>query len=264
MQLKGFKDPVIHIPTCISAVVICYNLPQDIDIKFSRSLLEKIFLGKITRWNDPLIKRLNPSVSLPDLAITVIHRSDGSGTTSLFTEYLSTPQSKWEKKAGQGMTVKWPVGIGVAKNSGLANMLKKKTGGIGYVQMHYAIKNKLRMAAIQNQNRKFIKPTLESISAAVTAVPKDTRMSITNTHALYGYPISSLSWILIYKEQNYHNQSKKQGIELVKFLQWILTKGQIYSKPLFYSKIPKHIEQKALRALKQITYNGEKLDIRKN
>ncbi|MCX7761542.1 MAG: phosphate ABC transporter substrate-binding protein PstS [Candidatus Kryptonium sp.] len=257
-QMKEFDAPVLHIPICLGAVVITYNLPGNPELKLTPDVIVDIFFGRIKKWNDPRIAQLNPDVKLPNLNITVIHRSDGSGTTFIFVDYLSKVSKEWEKKVGRGTSVAWPVGLGAKGNEGVTGLVKQIPGSIGYVELIYAKQNKLPMALIKNKKGKFIKPELSSItSAGNVKIPDDTRISITDTDAEEGYPISSFTWILVYKEQNYKNRSFEKSKELVKLLWWMIHEGQSHTEPLDYAKLPSEAVKKAEAIIKTITYNGK-------
>lgn len=257
-QLKEFDSPVLHIPICLGAVVITYNLPGNPELKLTPDVIADIFLGKIKKWNDARITQLNPDVKLPNMNITVIHRSDGSGTTFVFVDYLSKVSKEWETKVGRGTSVAWPVGLGAKGNEGVTGLVKQIPGSIGYVELIYAKQNKLPIALVKNKKGKFIKPELSSItSAGNVKIPDDTRISITDTDSEDGYPISSFTWILVYKEQNYKNRSFERAKQLVKLLWWMIHDGQNYTEPLDYAKLPSVAVKKAEAIIKSITYNGK-------
>ncbi len=257
-QLNEFNSPVLHIPICLGAVVLTYNLPGNPELKLTPDVIVDIFLGKIKKWNDPRITQLNPDVKLPNMNITVIHRSDGSGTTFVFVDYLSKVSKEWETKVGRGTSVAWPVGLGAKGNEGVTGLVKQIPGSIGYVELIYAKQNKLPIALVKNKKGKFIKPELSSItSAGSVKIPDDTRISITDTESEDGYPISSFTWILVYKEQNYKNRSFERAKQLVKLLWWMIHDGQNYAEPLEYAKLPAIAVKKAETIIKSITYNGK-------
>ncbi|AEH44545.1 phosphate ABC transporter, periplasmic phosphate-binding protein [Thermodesulfatator indicus DSM 15286] len=257
-DLAKAPAPILHIPMTLGAVAIGFNVPGVTELKLTPKVLADIFLGKITKWNDPAIQKIN-DVRLPDLPIIVAHRSDSSGTTYIFTDYLCKVSKEWCEKVGHGKTVKWPVGMGGKGNPGVAAYIKKIPGTIGYIEIAYAIENHIPVAALQNKAGRFIKPTLESISAAanIKNIPDDTRCSITNTDAPNGYPIASFTWIIIYKEQNYNNRSYKRAKELVKLLWWCIHDAQQYNEKLLYGKLPPIVVHKGEKILKSVTYNGK-------
>jgi len=256
-QIKEFKSPVLHIPICLGAVVLTYNLPNNPELYLTPEIIVDIFLGKIKKWNDKRIVSINKHVKLPDLSITVIHRSDGSGTTFVFTDYLSKVSKEWKEKVGTGTSVSWPTGIGGKGNEGVTGLIKQIPGSIGYVELIYAKQNKLPISFVRNKSGKFIKPDINSTSfAANIDLPDDTRISITDTDNEEGYPISSFTWILVYKEQNYNNRSYEKAKELVNLLWWMVTEGQKYPENLDYAKLPPKAVEKAKNIIKSITYNG--------
>jgi phosphate transport system substrate-binding protein len=257
-EMKKASGAVVHVPTCIGSVVLTYNLKGVADLSLSQSVLADIFLGKITRWNDPKIVKLNSKAKLPDLPIAVIHRSDGSGTTSIFTDFLAIVSPAWKSKVGAGKTVNWPAGLGAAKNSGVAGMVQKVPGSIGYVELAYAIENKMPVALIENKSGKFIKPTVESTSlAAKGEIPADTRVSLNNTSDPKGYPIAGFTWIVLYKEQNYNGRTLDQAKSVVALISWMTHEGQKFTSPLLYAPLPSEVVKKAEKLLKSVTYNGK-------
>lgn len=257
-QLKEYDSPVLHIPICLGAVVLTYNLPGNPELKLTPDVIADIFLGKIKKWNDPRIVSLNPEVKLPNMNITVVHRSDGSGTTFVFVDYLSKVSQEWATKVGRGTSVAWPVGLGGKGNEGVTGLVKQIPGSIGYVELIYAKQNKLPIALVKNKSGKFIKPDLSTITlAGAVNIPEDTRVSITDTDAPDGYPISSYTWILVYKEQNYKNRSLDRAKQLVKLLWWMIHDGQKYTEPLDYAKLPDNVVKLSEKIIKSITYNGK-------
>ena len=258
--IKEFKANLVHIPTCLGAVAISYNLPGNPQLQFTPDVLVDIFLGKITNWNDPKIKNLNPKVSLPNMPITVARRSDGSGTTAIFSDYLSKVSQEWATKVGKGKSLNFPVGLGGKGNEGVTAVIKQTPGGIGYIEMIYAVQNKLPMAGIKNLSGKFVIPSLESVSQAAKGdIPSDTRVSITNSKV--GYPISGLTWILVYQEQAYNNRSLEEAKSTVKLLKWMITQGQSFSKPLGYAPLPKDAQKKAENLIKTIQFNSKPINM---
>jgi len=233
---------VLHIPTVLGAVVATYNLPNvGADLKLSPEALAGIFLGEITRWNDPKIAKHNPEKNLPNKPIIVIHRSDGSGTTYIFVDYLSKVSETWRTKVGRGTSVNWPLGLGGKGNEGVAGLVKQTEGSIGYVELAYAVKNNLHYAMIQNKAGKFIKPSLESVTAAARnearSMPSDLRVSITDAVGDDSYPISGFTWLLVYQQQ----RDPKKGKALVDFLRWAMKEGQSYASDLLYAPLPKDV-----------------------
>ncbi len=259
-DLKKAPAPIVHIPITLGAVVVTYNLPSNPSIRLSRDVLSGIFLGTITEWNDASIAALNPGVDLPKLPITVVHRSDGSGTTAIFTEYLSAISADWAAGVGSGKEVQWPTGLGAKGNPGVAGQVKQLPGSIGYVELIYALENEMPIAELQNKKGSYITPSVESTElSAEVAVPDDTRVSLTDTDAEKGYPITGLTWIIVYREQNYDGRSRERAKSLVDLLWWMTHEGQRYCEPLKYAPIPKGTLDKAEVIIKSITYDGSPL-----
>ena len=251
---------ILHIPTCLGAVVVTYSLPGNPDLKMDGALIADIFLGKVAKWNDKRIADLNPGVTLPDLAITVVYRSDGSGTTFAYTDYLTRVSAEWKEKVGCSKSVNWPVGGGQKGNPGVAGFVKQNEGSIGYVEMSYAKQNGMKYATVKNKAGNFILPTLESISAAANAnIPDDTRVSIADTDAVDGYPISSFTWVIIYQEQKYNERSIEQAKALVELIWWMTHEGQKYAGALDYGQIPAAVVGKVENILNSVVYNGQKV-----
>ncbi len=259
-QLKNAPGEILHIPICLGAVVPTYNLPGNPELRFTPDVLVDIFLGKIQKWNDPRIAKINPSVKLPEQDIIVVHRADGSGTTFIWVDYFSKVSKEWEEKVGRGTSVNWPVGLGGKGNEGVAGLVKQTPGSIGYVELIYALQNNLPAGVIKNKNGKFVKPSIESVmySASIN-IPDDTRVSITDTDSPEGYPVSGFTWILVYKEQSYDGRSKEKASALVKLLWWMTHEGQKYTKPLHYAPLSAEAVSKAEKIIKSITYNGKPL-----
>ena len=258
-QLNKAPAELFHIPTVMGADVATYNLPGNPKLQFTGEVLADIFLGKITKWNDERIKALNPSASLPDKPILVVHRSDGSGTTYIWVDYLSKVSSEWEKKVGRGTSVNWPVGLGGKGNEGVAGQVKNTPGSLGYVELAYAITNKLPAAAVKNQAGKFVEASIETTTAAAAgaanSMPTDFRVSLTNPPGAEAYPIASFTWLLVYKDQP--NEAK--GKALVKFLWWAIHDGQKYPSALLYAPLPAPVVKQLEAKIKQITYSGKPL-----
>jgi phosphate transport system substrate-binding protein len=255
--LKKAPAELLHIPTVLGAVVATYNLPGQPKLNFTGDVLADVFLGKLTKWNDDRIKALNPSVSLPNQPIIVVHRSDGSGTTFIWVDYLSKVSSEWAQKVGKGTSVNWPVGVGGKGNEGVAGQVKNTPGALGYVELAYAINNKLSAAAIKNQAGKFIDATIESTTAAAAAasLPEDFRVSLTNAPGDQAYPVASFTWLLVYRDQA--NEAK--GKALVKFLWWAIHEGQKYPSTLLYAPLPAPVVKQIEARIKQITFSGKPL-----
>ena len=255
--MKDSSEDILHIPTCIGGVVIVYNLPIK-DLKLDGNTLAEIFLGKIQRWNDKKIQDLNPGVSLPNQEIIVVHRSDGSGTTHIFTEYLSGVSKEWKEKVGTGKAVSWPVGVGGKGNEGVTALVKKTQGAIGYVEYTYAVENALAMASIKNPLGEWVKPSLESISLAgeIKDLPDDMRISLVLSKAKGSYPLSSFTWILVYKEQAYKNRPFEKAKDLVHLLWYLVHDAQELAKSLHYAPLPPLARKKAETLIQKIQYQG--------
>ncbi len=259
-QLSKIKEEILHIPTCLGAVVITYNLPQINDLRFTPEIIADIYLGKITKWNDPKIKAVNPDVKLPETDIIVVHRSDGSGTTFIFTDYLSKVSNEWKEKVGRDTSVNWPLGLGGKGNEGVSGLVKQIPGSIGYVELVYAIQNRMPLGIVKNRKGNFIKPDLKSISLAGNVpLPDDTRVSITDTESPQGYPISGFTWLLVYKEQKYNGRTKEKARALVDLLWWMTHNGQKYTEELHYAPLPPEAVKKAEAIIKSITYDGKQV-----
>jgi phosphate transport system substrate-binding protein len=233
---------VLHIPTVMGAVVLTYNMPGvGQGLKLTPEVLADIYLGQITMWNDPKLTSLNPGMNLPSQQILVAHRSDGSGTSFIFTDYLTKVSKTWEQKVGRGTSVNWPVGLGGKGNEGVSGLVKQLPGSIGYVELAYAVKNNLPYARLRNRAGNFVEPKLESVTAAAAGaaknMPADLRVSITDADGKDSYPISGFTWLLVYK----HMKDKAKGAALVTFLRWAMTDGQSYAKGLLYAPLPKQV-----------------------
>lgn len=244
---------VLHIPTVLGAVVVTYNLPSvGVGLRLTPGAVAGIFLGEITKWNDERIASVNPGKQLPDMSIIVAHRSDGSGTTYIFTDYLTKVSQTWEQKAGRGTSVNWPVGLGGKGNEGVTGLVKQSAGAIGYVELAYAVKNNLPYAWIKNKAGNFVEPTFESVGAAAAGasknMPEDLRVSITNADGKDSYPISGFTWLLIYKKMNDVRKAKA----LVDFLKWAMDRGQSYAKELYYAPLPKEVVKLCQKKIKMI------------
>ena len=260
-DMKAAPGTLVHIPMVAGATVITYNLPGSPELKFTPDVIADMFLGKINRWNDPRIVALNPSVNLPKTSITVVHRSDGSGTTGMFSDYLSKVSPDWKTKVGVGTALNWPVGIGGKGNPGVAGLVKQLPGAMGYVELIYALQNNLPYATVRNSHGNWIKPSLASTTlAANVKVPADvTQISLTDTDAPNGYPISTFTWLLVYVEQNYNNRTQAQAEALVKMLWWMTHDAQKYAEALSYATLPPAVVAKAETIIHSITYNGVSL-----
>jgi phosphate transport system substrate-binding protein len=258
-QAAKIGVPILHIPMVSGAVVLTYNLPGvKTKLNFTPDVIADIFLGKITSWSDPRIAALNKGVTIPAFPILIAHRSDGSGTTNIFTNYLNKVSTDWSTKVGTGSAVNWPVGLGGKGNDGVAGLVKQTPGAIGYVELIYALQNKMEYGIVKNKSGKFIIPSLASVTTASNvALPEDSKIFLTNTDAPDGYPISGFTWVLIYKEQSYNGRSLEKAQKLLKLLWWNLHDGQQYAAPLNYAPLSKPALKVAEKILKTATFNGK-------
>jgi phosphate transport system substrate-binding protein len=256
-QIKEFQAKngcsILHFPTVLGAVVPTYNIPKvSAELKFSQKALAGIYLGTITKWNDPEIRSANPGVSLPKDDIVLVHRSDGSGTTFIWTDFLSKVSPVWKSKVGSGTSVNWPVGLGGKGNEGVSGLVKQTPDAIGYVELIYAVQNNIPFGEVENADGKFLKASLAGVTAAAAAaaknIPDDFRVSITDAAGPTAYPISSFTWLLI--PQQIKDASKRDAIK--GFLKWMLTDGQQYNEGLSYAKLPKAVADKELKAISKI------------
>src|SRR5271154_7060353 len=243
---------IIHLPVVAGGVAIIYNLPGSPKLKLDGDTLANIYLGNITKWNDPKIVALNPGVDLPDTAIIPVHRADGSGTSFIFTDYLSSVNPAWADTVGKGSSVKWPAGIGLAAkgSEGVAGQVKQLPGGIGYAELAYADQNKIPFADMKNSLGNFISPAPDSVSAALATakIPDDFRFSMVNAPGAQAYPISGASWVLVYEK----SKNAANGAKLVAFLKWAVTEGQKNSPSLDYAPLPEEVQQRELKVLDTI------------
>jgi phosphate transport system substrate-binding protein len=258
-QAKG--GPILHIPTVLGGVSVTYNLPTvQQPLKITGDVLAQLYMGKIGKWNDARIASLNPGVSLPSLDVVVVHRSDGSGTTFIFSDYLATVSPAWATAVGRGQSLNWPVGLGGKGSEGVAGQVKQTPGAIGYVELSYAKQNNQPSALIKNAAGAWVAPTLESVTAAAASVvptlPANTdyRISIVNGPGKDTYPISSFTWILVYQ----HQTDPVKGKKLVDFLNWALTDGQTLATPLDYAPLPSNMAASVRERLKTIDLSGTK------
>jgi len=249
-NLAKAPGKLLHIPTVAGADVVAYNLPGSPALKFDADTIAGIFLGQIKKWNDPKIAALNPGVTLPDQEIVVVHRSDGSGTTYIWTDYLSKISPEWKTKVGTNTSVNWPTGIGGKGNEGVAGQVKQTPGSIGYVELIYAVQNKMPYADVKNAAGEFVKPTLESVTAALATadIPDDFRFSMTNAPGKGAYPIAGATWLLVYEQQKDATKGKK----LVEFLKWAAKDGEKMAKDLQYAPLPESLQQRVLKRIDEI------------
>jgi phosphate transport system substrate-binding protein len=253
----GGTANVVHIPVTQGAVVIAYNVAGvSKQLRFSPDSIAGIYLGEIKLWNDPKIAADNPGVSLPAKPVLVVHRSDGSGTTDIFTDYLTKVSGKWKSKVGHGTSVQWPVGIGGQGNEGVANQVRNTQGGVGYIELAYARQNKISYGLVKNQAGNYIDPDPKNVTNAADSlkeIPADLRFSITDQPGPQAYPIAGSTWVLLYKNQ----QDANQGKLVVDFVEWAITDGQKYANELDYAVLAKNLVQKSQAALHSITCGGK-------
>jgi len=252
-QMQGAPGKILHFPTVLGAVVPVYNIPNvSAELHFSGPLLADMFLGKITKWNDPAIARLNAGVSLPASDITVAHRADGSGTTYIWVDYLSKVSPEWKSKVGVATSVNWPTGVGGRGNEGVSALVRQTPGAIGYVELIYALQNKIAYGSVQNTGGEFVKASVSSVTAAAAEaagkMPPDFRVSITNAPGKGVYPISSFTWLLLYENA----KDKAQAKTMVDFMKWALTEGQKYCADLGYAPLPEAVVKLEMAALAKI------------
>ena len=249
-NLAKAPGKILHIPTVAGAVVMTYNVPGNPSLKLDGETIADIFLGKIKKWNDPKIAATNAGVKLPDNEIVVVHRSDGSGTTFIFTDYLSKVSAEWKQKAGNNTSVNWPTGIGGKGNEGVSGQVKQTPGTIGYVELIYALQNKMPYADLKNAAGEFVKPTIESVTAALATaeIPDDFRFSMTNAPGKEAYPIAGATWLLVYQQQ----KDAAKGKKLVEFLKWAAKDGEKMAKDLQYAPLPDTLQQRVLARIDEI------------
>jgi phosphate transport system substrate-binding protein len=249
-NLAKANGKILHIPTVGGAVVITYNLPGSPALKFDSETVADIFLGKITKWNDPRLAKLNKGAKLPALDIVVVHRSDGSGTSYIFTDYLSNVSPEWQKSVGKNSSVKWPTGLGGKGNEGVAGQVKQLQGSIGYVELAYARQNKLPVGELKNAAGHFIKPSVASVTAAFASakVPEDFRFSMVNPPGADAYSIAGTTWLLVYEKQT----NAEKGKKLVEFLNWAATQGEGMASALDYAPLPEELQKRVIERIKSI------------
>jgi phosphate transport system substrate-binding protein len=251
-NLAQAPGKILHIPTVAGAVVVTYNLPGNPVLKLDGPLIAGIFSGKVTKWNDKQIAALNPGVKLPATDLVVVHRSDGSGTSYIFTDYLSNVSKDWETRVGRNTSVKWPTGLGAKGNEGVAGQVKQLPGTIGYVELAYAHQNKLAVAQIKNAAGNFITPSVESVTEALATakIPDDFRFSMVNPPGEKAYPIAGATWLLVYAQQ----KDPAKGKKIVEFLNWALTQGEALASTLDYAPLPANLQTRVLERTKTVKY----------
>jgi phosphate transport system substrate-binding protein len=253
-QMAEAGSEIIHIPLAMGAVAVAYNVSdangQPLSLRFTSAILSNIYLGKIKNWNDPAIALSNPGRELPDLPITVIFRKDGSGTTAIWTEYLSKTNSTWKNQIGSGTRISWPVGVGTERNHGIADAVNRTTGSIGYVELSYATANGLSVSPVMNQSGNYVAPSVDGIMAAAASlksIPADLRFSLVDTSGANVYPIVGTSWVILRKDQ-----PNQRGTALVQFLKWIVTEGQSQLASQQYGRLPSDLADRASQSLNKI------------
>ena len=251
-NLAKAPGKLLHIPTVAGAVVLTYNLPGNPNLKLDGETVADIFLGKLKKWNDPKIASANQGMTLPNEDIVVVHRSDGSGTTYIFTDYLSKVSPEWKSKVGNNTSVSWPAGLGGKGNEGVSGQVKQTPNSIGYVELIYATQNKMPYADLKNAAGEFVKPTLDSVTAALATanIPDDFRFSITNAAGKDAYPIAGATWLLVYQQQKDATKGKK----LVEFLKWAETQGEQMAKDLDYAPLPDTLQKRVMDRINEIKY----------
>lgn len=264
-KLASAPGAIAHIPMALGAVTATYNVPgldPNAELKMTGPVLADIYLGKITTWNDPALVELNEGVELPGLPITVARRSDSSGTTAVFTDYLSKVSPEFAEKVGSANSVNWTVGSAAKGNDGVAGLVQNTPGTIGYIEEAYAQQNNLPVMAIQNAAGEFVKPSLDGVTAAAAAseLPEDMRGSVTNAEGAAAYPMASYTYVLAYPEQSYAGRDKAQAERLQHLLQWMLTSGQGYHEDLSYAKLPDNVRDRALEIVNNMTFDGQPLN----
>jgi phosphate transport system substrate-binding protein len=251
-NLAKAPGKLLHIPTVAGADVVAYNLPGNPVLKLDPDAIAGVFLGQIKKWDDPKIAALNPAVKLPDQDIVVVHRSDGSGTTYIWTDYLSKISSEWKQKVGTNTSVNWPTGLGGKGNEGVAGQIKQTPGALGYVELIYAVQNKMPYADMKNASGEFVKASLESITAAMATaqIPDDFRFSMTNAPGKDAYPIAGATWLLVYEQQ----KDPMKGTKLVEFLKWAMKDGEKMARDLQYAPLPEKVQERVLKRVDEIKY----------
>ena len=251
-SLSNAPGKILHLPTVAGADVVTYNLPGSPKLRLDGPTIVDIYFGKITKWNDPRIAGQNAGVKLPDTDIVVVHRSDGSGTTYIWVDYLSSVSKEWETKVGRGTSVGWPTGLGGKGNEGVTGQVKQTPGAIGYVELAYAKQNKLPYADIKNSQGEYVTPSIASITKALATarIPDDFRFSMVNAPGEGAYPIAGTTWLLVYQQQ----KDAAKGKKLVEFITWAITKGEAMAESLDYAPLPESVQQRVLERIKTIKY----------
>jgi len=259
-DLKAAGASVIHVPICAGAIVIAYNLPGNPEVRLTPDAVADIYLGRVRKWNDPRIVSSNQGVPIPDLPLTVIHRSDGSGTTFIFSDYLSKVSRDWHAAVGRGTALNWPTGLGAKGNTGVAGLVRQTPGSVGYVELAYALRSNMAFGSVKNRKGRFVRPSIASTSAAMSIdLPSDMMVSLTDTEAPEGYPLAGFTWVLAYKEQAYQNRTEAKARELVRLFWWMTHEGQKYAEPMEYVPLSKGAGAKAEALVRSVTYDGRGL-----
>ncbi|HET9009770.1 MAG TPA: phosphate ABC transporter substrate-binding protein PstS, partial [Nitrosarchaeum sp.] len=268
---RGLAPNTLHIPETIGGVTVAYNVPEipKSGLKLTGKAVSGIFMGTITKWNDPLIKELNPGLNLPNQDIVVAHRSDGSGTTFVFTDYLTTVDPEgWGKTVGKGKSVPWPTGLAAAGNEGVAGIIRSTKYSVGYVELAYAFQTGMTFAHVQNGDRsKFVEPSIATITAATAGIANKlpsgdadwSAVSAVNAPGSDSYPISSFSYLLVYKDLKETSKNKEEAKAMLHMIHWMLTDGQAFAPTLLYSPLPENVVELGKKSLSQVTYDGEVL-----
>ncbi len=249
---------IIQVPTCLGAVAICVNLPGNPSLRMDAALVSAIFRGDVKTWNDARIAALNPLIKLPDMPVVVIHRADGSGTTSIFTTYLAATDQTWSTRVGAGQLVAWPAGIGAKGNASMAAMIRQTSGAIGYVEYTFAAQSNLNSIALRNRSGAFVTPSVASMQAAVPSdVTADLQGTLLNRPGATSYPIVSLTWLICYREQSYDGRPRERAVAMSDLMSWILGDGQSLVEPLLYGSLPENVRKAAVTILDQLTWQGK-------
>lgn len=249
---------IIQVPTCLGAVAICVNLPGSPSLRMDAALVSAIFRGDVKTWNDARIAALNPLLKLPDVPVVVIHRADGSGTTSIFTTYLAATDATWSSKVGAGQLVDWPAGVGAKGNAGMAAMIRQTSGSIGYLEYTFAAQSKLNPVALRNRSGAFVTPSVASMQAAIPAdMTADLQGTLLNRPGATSYPIVSLTWLVCYRDQSYDGRSRERAVAMSDLMTWILGDGQSLVEPLDYAALPENVRKAALAILDQLVWQGK-------
>jgi phosphate transport system substrate-binding protein len=260
-EMEEMEAEVIHVPTALGAVVLSYNLKEVTDLKLTAGLISALYRGEITRWNDPQIQAVNPGIVFPDKNVTPVYRSDGSGTTAVFSQYMSKADPTWKEAIGEGKSLSFPTGIAAKGNPGVAGIIAETEGALGYIGAEYALALHLSSALLQNRSGYFVKADTKSISAsAQTEIPSDTRVSITDSPSPEAYPISTFTWILVYKEQHYNKRTEANAQALADLLAYMVSdEGQTIATKTYYAPLSEAARAKAVAGIRSITFNGKAL-----